>query len=49
MADETRTIQEHAEDLLGYWEIHGEQPEVVQKWAMEDMFGILRHITEGGE
>lgn len=40
------TIQEEAERLLGYWERHGDNPEVVAKWAVSDMLGILRYIVE---
>jgi hypothetical protein len=40
------TLQEEAERLLSYWEIHGETPEVVAKWAVSDMLGILRYIVE---
>lgn len=47
--DERPTVREEAERLLGYWEIHGNNPETVAKWAMEDLFGILRYITEGDE
>ena len=40
------TLVEEAERLLGYWEIHGGNPEVVAKWAVTDMLGILRFIVE---
>lgn len=40
------TLKEEAERLLSYWEIHGGQPEVVAKWAITDMLGILRYIVE---
>ena len=40
------TLVEEAERLLSYWEIHGETPEVVAKWAVSDMLGILRFIVE---
>jgi len=40
------TLLEEAERLLGYWEQHGDNPEVVAKWAIEDMLGILRYIVE---
>jgi hypothetical protein len=41
------TLQEEAERLLSYWEQHGNDPETVSRWAMDDLFGILRYITEG--
>lgn len=40
------TLLEEAERLLGYWEQHGDDPEVVAKWAVQDMLGILRFIVE---
>ena len=40
------TLLEEAERLLSYWEIHGESPETVAKWAISDMLGILRFIIE---
>lgn len=40
------TLAEEAERLLGYWEIHGEDPDVVAKWAMQDLFAVLRHIVD---
>lgn len=43
------TLQEEAERLLSYWERHGDNPEVVAKWAIEDMLGILRYIVEDEE
>lgn len=45
--DETTTVTDEAERLLGYWEQHGNDPEVVAKWAVSDMLGLLRLITEG--
>jgi len=44
--DPRPTLLEEAERLLGYWEIHGDSPEVVAKWAITDMLGILRFIVE---
>lgn len=44
---ERPTLLEEAERLLSYWERHGNDPEVVAKWAIEDMLGILRFIVEG--
>ena len=41
------TLVEEAERLLGYWEQHGEDPEVVARWAITDMLVILRYIVEG--
>ncbi len=41
------TLLEEAERLLGYWERHGDNPEAVASWAIADMLGILRYITEG--
>jgi hypothetical protein len=35
---------EEAERLLSYWEIHGDNPEVVTKWAMSDMLPFLRDL-----
>lgn len=43
------TVQEEAERLLGYWEIHGDSPETVAKWAFEDLMGFLRFFAEGDE
>jgi hypothetical protein len=43
------TLAEEAERLLSYWEQHGDNPEAVAKWAITDMLGILRYITEGDE
>lgn len=40
------TLKEEAERLLSYWEQHGDNPGVVEKWAVSDMLGILRYITE---
>lgn len=40
------TLQEEAERLLSYWEIHGNDPEVVSRWAIQDMLGLLRFIVE---
>lgn len=40
------TLLEEAERLLSYWERHGEKPDVVAKWAVQDMLGILRFIVE---
>lgn len=45
-ATERPTLVEEAERLLGYWEQHGEDPETVAKWAIQDMLGILRYIVE---
>lgn len=45
---ERPTLKEEAERLLGYWEQHGDNPEVVAKWAITDMLGILRYIVEEG-
>lgn len=47
--DDRPTVRDEAERLLSYWERHGNNPEVVAKWAMEDLFGILRHIVEDEE
>jgi hypothetical protein len=43
------TLKEEAECLLSYWDIHGDSPETVAKWAVSDMLGILRFITEDDE
>lgn len=43
------TVQEEAERLLSYWEIHGDNPEAVSKWAMDDLMGFLRFFAEGDE
>lgn len=40
------TVKEEAERLLSFWERHGSSPEVVTKWAVLDMLGILRYIVE---
>lgn len=36
---------EEAERLLGYWGIHGSDPEAVAKWAVQDMLGFLRLVV----
>lgn len=43
---ETRTVVQEAWRLLNYWEQHGDDPHVVHKWAVHDMLGFLRLITE---
>ena len=43
---ERPTLKDEAERLLGYWEAHGDNPGVVEKWAVTDMLGILRYILE---
>lgn len=43
------TLIEEAERLLSYWELHGDNPEAVAKWAVADMLGILRYIVEEGK
>ena len=43
---ERPTLAEEAERLLSYWEAHGDNPEAVSKWAVQDMLGILRFIVE---
>ena len=40
------TLQEEAERLLSYWERHGNNPETVAKWALDDLLGICRYIAE---
>jgi hypothetical protein len=40
------TLREEAERLLCYWGQHGDNPETVAKWAMDDLLGILRFIAE---
>jgi hypothetical protein len=40
------TLRDEAERLLSYWEAHGDNPDVVAKWAITDMLGILRYIVE---
>lgn len=46
MTDERPTVRDEAERLLGYWEIHGDNPEVVAKWAVQDLMGFLRYFVE---
>jgi hypothetical protein len=41
------TLQEEAERLLSYWERHGDNPETVAKWAMDDLMGFLHFFAEG--
>ena len=41
------TLTEEAQRLLDYWERHGDNPETLTKWAVQDLFGILRFIVEG--
>lgn len=40
------TLQEEAERLLSYWEQHGDNPETVAKWAVDDLLGLARFIAE---
>lgn len=35
---------EEAERLLGYWDIHGSDPEVVARWAVTDLIGFLGEV-----
>lgn len=50
MTTDTRpTVWEEAERLLGYWERHGDNPEVVAKWAVVDMLELVRRIVESGD
>lgn len=42
-----KQLRDEAERLLCYWEIHGDNPEAVAKWAVTDMLGLLRFIVEG--
>jgi len=42
-------VRRGSERLLGYWEIHGDSPETVAKWAISDMLGLLRFIVEDEE
>lgn len=44
--EEHPTLVEEAERLLDYWERHGDNPEAVEKWAVQDLLGILRFIVE---
>jgi hypothetical protein len=44
--EEQTAIQEEAERLAGYWEQHGETPEVVAKWAVSDLLDFVRQIVE---
>jgi hypothetical protein len=39
-------LLEEAERQLSYWERHGNNPEAVAKWAVQDLLGILRYIVE---
>lgn len=43
---ERPTVQEEAERLLGYWEIHGDSPEAVEKWAVSDILYFVRLVLE---
>lgn len=43
------SIRDEAERLLGYWDRHGDNPEAVARWAIEDMLGILRYIVESDQ
>ena len=40
-----QTIEE-AERLLGYWDAHGDNPDVVSKWAVSDLRGFLGQVLE---
>lgn len=44
--DEDATLIEEAERLLSYWEIHGDDPAVVAKWAVQDMLALVRRIVD---
>lgn len=36
---------EKAEDLISYWQQHGDNEEVVAKWAVEDLLKLARMVT----
>lgn len=38
-------LQDKAGDMLSYWEIHKDTP-AAQRFAVEDLLGLLRFITE---
>lgn len=38
-------VMEEAERVLGYWEIHGDSPEVVARWALPDLLDLARMIV----
>lgn len=44
--DERPTLKDEAERLLGYWERHGSDPEVVARWAVHDMLDLARRVLE---
>lgn len=41
---ERPTVTEEAERLLSYWQIHGDDAEVVQRWAVEDLLKFARMV-----
>lgn len=45
-AAEEGDLQERAENMLSYWEQHGDNAKAVSKWAVSDMLEILRMIVK---
>ena len=41
----TAGLTELAEDLLGYWERHGDNPEAVTKFAVQDLLDLARKVV----
>ena len=41
----TAGLTERAEDLLGYWERHGDNPEAVTKFAVQDLLDLARKVV----
>lgn len=39
-------ILDEADRLVSYWELHGDNPETVAKWAVDDLLGFLRYFAE---
>lgn len=38
-------VTEEAERLISYWEIHGENAEAVDKWAVSDLLAFARMVA----
>jgi hypothetical protein len=40
------TLRQQAEDILSYWGQHGDNPETVTKWAMQDLLGLANRVIQ---
>lgn len=44
-----KTMLGEAERLQSYWERHGDNPEAVRKWAVEDLLEFVRFVIAEGD